>query len=77
MLILLRSITNEHQFFAEKHNFSKNISQFSDSMSGRKLLNVTPGWRRNILAAQHLRLAAFFVQRAEIATATVLQQILT
>jgi hypothetical protein len=34
MLILLRSITNEHQFFAEKHNFSKNFSQFSDSMTG-------------------------------------------
>jgi len=33
MLILLRSTTNEQQFFAEKHNLLKNISQFSDSMS--------------------------------------------
>jgi hypothetical protein len=24
---------NEHQFFAEKHNFPKNIMQFSDSMN--------------------------------------------
>ena len=32
MLILLRLTTNEHQFFAEKHNFPKNITQISDSL---------------------------------------------
>ena len=55
MLILLRSFTNEHQFFAEKHIFPKNITQFSDSMTYSPLPDHTAySIRANVISVEIL-----------------------
>jgi hypothetical protein len=61
----------------QRHNLKKIYRASQFSMSGAKLLNATPVHYCNTLAVKHLHPSTFFVQRAEITTATVLQQILT
>jgi hypothetical protein len=76
-LILPKPSPKKCLCLTEMDNFLVKNSTPSSSMSGAKLLNATPVHYCNTLAVKHLHPSTFFVQRAEITTATVLQQILT